>query len=510
MGDSRVEEYAAKCGLRIVADAAKGHRTVAARRFARGQTILSINPLYGFPVRATETTSAGDTGQHASVDPEARCAHCFHTLPARYPQCSQCHSTQYCSTGCLTAHWAVRHHFECTATDAKAIDAAAAKVKPEYRPYLRMAAGVGATLSAKQRPWWLKIQAAAWERLVSHRNAHPPHVLRQYAQIAAVLSEAGVMQGYTKDQGSQADAIVTALCRFGCNNFAAYDYSAHAVTGHLCSPVVSLLFNHSCFPNASFVYSTADGCQVVHALGEIAEGDEVTLAYVDGMHPRTVRQKTLSDVYFFACACTRCEGASERGKIDSLLDRDAAGALPINLPTDYAKHKPKLDPWAVAIVSELCQLASSAEPNKDSHRFDQNMLDAVNSELPRDVSFAAYKHWLECQDECLEKVSDGHPEELWPWACVSSLYVLAFYAMAYPLHHPLVGTQCLEAAKITWNSMQVSNTTPADGVDESLVKRLVLATQTILEVSASPDASSSGAMSLTRQIALLLDQLSSD
>ncbi|KAJ2852903.1 hypothetical protein GGI22_005092 [Coemansia erecta] len=488
MDDSCVEEYATKCGLRIVADAAKVHRTETARQFSCGQPILSIPPLYALPVCAAEASLGASEEEEKArpVNGDSRCEFCFHTLPARHPRCSQCHLAQYCSTRCLSAHWTVRHHFECTT--ASATDAMAAKVKPAHRPSLRMAAGVHAVLAATQRrPRWLRIQAAAWNQLVSHRSDHPPHVLRQYAQIASVLSATA---------GTQEDETVGALCRFGCNNFAAYDYSAHTATGHLCSPLVSVLFNHSCFPNASFVYK--DGRQAVHALGGIDVGEEVTLAYVDGMHPRSVRRKTLADVFFFACTCTRCMGVSARGRIDSLLDRPAPDAMPTNLPTDYATHRPSVDPWVMAIVRMLSRL-----PSGSYKLADQTILDAVHAELPHNVSFDAYRHWLECQDECLEGVSDN--PQLWPWASVSSLYVLAFYAMAYPPFHPLVGTQCLEAAKIAWNSMQVSE---SPDVDEQLVRGLALAAQAILEASADPDASpSSGAMSLTKQIALLLDQV---
>ncbi|KAI7817890.1 hypothetical protein BX661DRAFT_125849, partial [Kickxella alabastrina] len=63
--------------------------------------------------------------------------------------------------------------------------------------------------------------------------------------------------------------------------------------------------NHACLPNASFVYS-AGGRQVVRALRDIAEGDEVTLAYIDGLKPRSERRKTLEAVYFFTCHCERC------------------------------------------------------------------------------------------------------------------------------------------------------------------------------------------------------------
>ncbi|KAJ2549726.1 hypothetical protein EV175_004338, partial [Coemansia sp. RSA 1933] len=119
---------------------------------------------------------------------------------------------------------------------------------------------------------------------------------------------------------------------------------------------------------------------------------------------------------------------------------------------------------------------------------------------PCDVSFTAYTHWRECQDECLEKVTET--PVLWPWACVASLYVLAFYALAYPPNHPMLATQCLEAAKIVWNSLQVSDQSPP-GIDESMVKGLVRTARKALNVSTDSTV-------LAKQIDLLLDQLNHD
>ncbi|KAJ2537458.1 hypothetical protein EV175_006718, partial [Coemansia sp. RSA 1933] len=372
MDDSCVEAYAVKHGLRMVADTIKGHRTETARQFASGETIVSIPPLYAFPVRKDEDAADAD----GKVEEPTRCTHCFQPLPARHPRCSQCRSAQYCSVRCLDKHWKLRHYLECTTADGKA-DEAAAKVKPEHRPSLRMALGVATALAVPRRPRWLQVQASAWTRLVSHRSDHPPHVLRQYTQIASVLAQTASMDPET---------AVEALCRFGCNNFAAYDYAARTATGRMCSPLVALLFNHSCLPNASFVYSASEGKQMVRALHELAEGEEITLAYVDGMHPRSVRRRTLAEVYFFDCTCTRCEGSSERGKIDAMLDRDAGTALPLGLPTDYGARSAALDPWAMAVVRGLMETERESD-------LDHVLFDAVCAEQPCDVSFTAYTHW---------------------------------------------------------------------------------------------------------------------
>ncbi|KAJ2908877.1 hypothetical protein GGI21_002443 [Coemansia aciculifera] len=316
-------------------------------------------------------------------------------------------------------------------------------------------------------PRWLRVQTVAWTRLVSHRAQHPRHITRQYEEIATVLGS---------------PSAVDALCRFGCNNFAAANESG--TIGHLCCPLVSLLLNHSCLPNAAYAY-TASGELLVTALTDIRSGDEISLAYVDGLLPRSQRQKELSAVYFFDCKCIRCSGQAPRALIDELMDRKPEQEkLPSALPTDFAMPA-AVDGWALKVVAVL--LANAG---------DSLMLEAVRGQLARDVSFVAYSHWRECQDECLDRVAANESDAQWPWAAAAALHVLAFYALAYPPTHPLVGRQCLKAAQLAWNALQSSSAN--QGVaDRALVGALASAAQSILE---PPSSSSVG-----RQIFAILD-----
>lgn len=72
--------------------------------------------------------------------------------------------------------------------------------------------------------------------------------------------------------------------------------------------------NHSCIPNSQGNLNTAlPGSQfTIHALREIAEGEEITISYLhDELGIRSVRQTVLKDGYGFECACEICS-ASER------------------------------------------------------------------------------------------------------------------------------------------------------------------------------------------------------
>ena len=75
-------------------------------------------------------------------------------------------------------------------------------------------------------------------------------------------------------------------------------------------------FNHSCEPNCE-VFETGSILQVC-AKEDIAEGDEVTISYIDTQQRLRDRRLALQDTYFFHCQCTRCtrEEAVEEGKAE--------------------------------------------------------------------------------------------------------------------------------------------------------------------------------------------------
>ncbi|KAJ2687232.1 hypothetical protein IWW39_003093 [Coemansia spiralis] len=471
-----IDAFIAKRGLRLETDATKGQRTVAQREFRRGELILSIPPLFGFPIQRGEEEE-GSTNTESTGD---RCSMCFSVLPLRHPRCSQCGVSQYCSSECLSAHWAQRHHFECLRLKAAIESADFGRVKPGFRPWMRMVVGVNCAVDACAEPGtrvprWLRVQALAWARLVSHRDRHPRHVLRQYEEISKVL---GSLTG-----------AVDALCQFGCNNFVATaeDDPSCAAIGHLCCPLVSLLLNHSCWPNAAYSF-TRGGELVVRALDDISPGDEISLAYTDALQPRGRRRKELAAVYFFDCECTRCSGSTPHARVDELMDRDAGELLPRGLPTDFAMPA-AADAWALTVVKGL--LAGGA-------KVDVLVLEAVEGQLARDVSFAAYSHWRECQDECIDRVgADESAQWLWPWAAAAALHVLAFYALVYPPAHPLIGHQCLKAAQLAWNALQ--SDVKKGVVDRALVKALATSALSTLQ-----------APSLKRQASTILGLVDED
>lgn len=66
-------------------------------------------------------------------------------------------------------------------------------------------------------------------------------------------------------------------------------------------------FNHSCNPNACFVWNNAIQKETIHAMRDIEKDEEITLTYCDMMQDRKNRTWELKHYGFF-CDCPACDG----------------------------------------------------------------------------------------------------------------------------------------------------------------------------------------------------------
>ncbi|KAM0720003.1 hypothetical protein Q7P37_004138 [Cladosporium fusiforme] len=69
-------------------------------------------------------------------------------------------------------------------------------------------------------------------------------------------------------------------------------------------PLVARL-NHACKPNAQHCWNEKEGVEVVHALREVKEGEELTLSYSMG-GPSEERRGSLKEYFGFDCQCEAC------------------------------------------------------------------------------------------------------------------------------------------------------------------------------------------------------------
>jgi hypothetical protein len=86
--------------------------------------------------------------------------------------------------------------------------------------------------------------------------------------------------------------------------------------------------NHACDNNAQKNWNQRIERHTVHALRDIAEGEEITISYLDPGSSREVRQKRLQHKFGFLCSCLLCSLPDEQSKqsdkrlarIDQLCD----------------------------------------------------------------------------------------------------------------------------------------------------------------------------------------------
>ncbi|EDO42079.1 predicted protein, partial [Nematostella vectensis] len=66
----------------------------------------------------------------------------------------------------------------------------------------------------------------------------------------------------------------------------------------------AVCLNHSCAPNSVAVFN---GTNIyIKALEEIPVGEELTISYIQQLHPRETRQEELQTQFCFYCQCHRC------------------------------------------------------------------------------------------------------------------------------------------------------------------------------------------------------------
>jgi len=86
-----------------------------------------------------------------------------------------------------------------------------------------------------------------------------------------------------------------------------------------CLELFSSMFNHSCDPNAWWVF---DGAEFqVRALRDIGKGEEVTISYVGSHLGFESRQTMLEDIWGIKCKCSLCR-MGDLGPADKLLRKE--------------------------------------------------------------------------------------------------------------------------------------------------------------------------------------------
>ena len=95
--------------------------------------------------------------------------------------------------------------------------------------------------------------------------------------------------------------------------------------------------NHACCPNAHICWSKALAKQTVHAVHEIAAGDEITVSYAEPGSVCAARRSHLRNTFGFDCTCVLCALTGEALRASDARQRRLA-ALVALLAVPHARR----------------------------------------------------------------------------------------------------------------------------------------------------------------------------
>ncbi|EDO35500.1 predicted protein [Nematostella vectensis] len=247
----------------------KGRGLRAAKPLKSGDTILSEQPV----VYMLSNMLRGQ-----------RCDFCLEKL-SDLQRCSRCKFARYCGASCQRAAWRI-HKSECERLK---------RVFPRVPTDLVL---------LMFRVWQLKSQNGWYDSLVSNVEKIDSDAKEDFVSVLMVLNE------YLGSEISPPEGLEL-FSKISCNSFAICDGEMQAIGTGIFPNAVCL--NHSCAPNSVAVFN---GTNIyIKALEEIPVGEELTISYIQQLHPRETRQEELQTQFCFYCQCHRCLDASDNNKM---------------------------------------------------------------------------------------------------------------------------------------------------------------------------------------------------
>ena len=113
--------------------------------------------------------------------------------------------------------------------------------------------------------------------------------------------------------------------------------------------------NHACAPNAHVSWSKALAKQTVHAVQEIAAGDEITVSYAQPGNVCAARRSHLRNTFGFDCTCVLCALTGEALQASDVRQSRLA-ALAVLLAVPHASRASKTQTSTVDLVAEKLRL----------------------------------------------------------------------------------------------------------------------------------------------------------
>lgn len=266
------------------------------------------SPGKGRGLRASRELWAGDVlfvePSFAAVVFDSLAANACHSCFRRQQKlqrCGSCKFAQYCDRTCQRAAWD-EHKLECAAI--KAFD----KVPNEN---IRLAARIFWRMD-KEGGIASDLQLTSIDDLEDHVSDMPEEDLKQLK-----IDIHNFLDYWPRNsKPHNVDSISHILGVINCNGFTVSDQRGLQAVGVGVFPNLCLV-NHNCWPNCTVILNHGNQSAVnkmyhsyrrveLRALGNIKEGEEITVSYVDYLNLSHERKRLLKETYFFDCTCEHC------------------------------------------------------------------------------------------------------------------------------------------------------------------------------------------------------------
>ncbi|KAF7115663.1 hypothetical protein CNMCM5793_002903 [Aspergillus hiratsukae] len=223
-------------------------------------------------------TCSGCLGQH----------HCSRDVNVELKACTGCRVVKYCNKTCQAKDWKFAHSFEC-----RIFKELMPRVLPSNaRAILRM-------VLRSERGKYPKEELELFRKLESHTEDIQAQNWEQWQRISLTAKAVKKYSGCAMDEET--------ICHYGAKlELNSYNFHSPLADrlGFYLHPYAALV-NHSCDYNS--VAGSDGDALYIKALRPIQKGEEIFVSYIDATNPYRIRQKELSERYYFKCRCAKCE-----------------------------------------------------------------------------------------------------------------------------------------------------------------------------------------------------------
>ncbi|XP_017557158.1 histone-lysine N-methyltransferase SMYD1a [Pygocentrus nattereri] len=263
------------------------------------------------------------------------CHNCFRRQ-ANPHRCAQCKFAYYCDRTCQRAAWD-EHKLECAAIRQQG-RAPSENVRLAARTLWRMQRHTSKVSDG---------QLTTLDLLEDHISDMAPEDLKELQVDVQKFLEYWPRK--SKQFGVEYISHIFGVIK--CNGFTVSDQKGLQAVGVGIFPNLCLV-NHDCWPNCTVILNHGNQTALdaalhsqrrieLRALGNIAEGEELTVSYVDFLNVSKDRQQLLKQQYYFHCKCEHCSKGIKDDLMMAVKEKDGKkpSAELVKEVTDFSVQK---------------------------------------------------------------------------------------------------------------------------------------------------------------------------